>query len=223
MNETLSSQKHRAQRIIALRKSLKLSRGDFAINLGIAKGTLQHWENINDKSGLTPKGAERLRNALDNYGVQVSSAWLLFGEGDKPMSLNGVALNQSAKLELIGCIKEKEYIEAELNLFLQHYKHSVSLQVNDDKMQPLYAKGDVLAGVKLFGEAIRNTVNKVCIVMTQESNLLLRIVKESNVPGQYSLTHLNHNHQPVITALSFAAPIAFVRKCVKFKTTSLNN
>lgn len=214
MNNERSSQRDRATRVTALRKNMKLSRGEFAKTLGIAKGTLQHWENLEDKSGLTERGAARLQKSLNNYGVTVSVTWLLHGIGERPEFPDSLNVAEHTNMDLSASPAEQGFIKTELDLFHAHYKQAVSFIVKDDKMSPLYNKGEVLAGVKLFEDQLRAALNKICIVMTVEGELLLRIVKESNIPLHYELTQLNHHEKPKITQLSFAAPISYVRKIV---------
>lgn len=206
-----NKQVERANRLIKLRKALKLSRKRFAETFDIAFGTIQHWESSTDNSGLTQKGAHKLITHLLEKGIKIDAAWLLEGSGHPPDFLNDQFDDQ-----LIA--NENLQIQTELDLFLKQNPQGISMIVEDDAMLPFFSPGDMVAGIKLKKREIfiEDEINAIITIKDTDKNLI-RKVKLGQTMHKFDIfpTNLNALSRPNImhdVELTLFAPIIWIRK-----------
>lgn len=211
---TTHSPEARAERVRQLRKSLHLSRktlSDKYKKYGITASALQSWEDVR-WNGLTEKGAQRLVQAFQDEGAQVTVEWLMFGIGDDPRGI----IFPSALLPTPS-LSEQENIAQELRLFHQLNSDAVDTVVSDDGCAPWLAIGDYVAGKRYFGHDIDKAIGHPSIVQTLSGNVLVRMVNRGNMKEHYTLSCSNPAttaKQAIIenTKLFSAAPILWIRK-----------
>ena len=173
----------------------------------IPRGTLQNWES--GRHPLTEKGAQRLVNAASAEGVKVTSQWLIDGKGSKPTSTH-------LKNEDLGSISIPEPIQNEINFFLSNNSIGITHLISDDHMAPLFLKGHVVAGIRMYGDNINSLHMRHCIIQTKEYGILVRTLKVTERPLHFHLLSLN-NEISGTTELQYidvisAAPILWHRK-----------
>lgn len=217
-NEKTESERTRARRVQSLRKMTRLSRRTFAKRYGIAPGTLQNWEDIHG-NGLTEKGAKRLIKVLQTSGIYCSFEWLMHGIGAGPRVDESLYLDK--KLVCADTptqiVREQQLIAAELALFYQHYKETIDCIITDDGMFPQFKKGDHVAGIRRYGNQIKELLGQDCIVMTAEGDLLVRELRQSELPNHYTLACTNTRAavtKPMIYDIEIisAAPVIWLRR-----------
>lgn len=206
----------RARRVLSLRKMTGLSRRQFAKRYGVAPGTLQHWEDVHG-NGLTEKGAKRLIKALQTSGIYCAFEWLMQGIGQGPRLQQPHNTDSELLYETQNEDNEIIYIEQELALFYQHYKEAIDCIITDDGMWPLFKINDRVAGQRYYGAAIANCIHQECIVMTVEGDLLVRELRQSELPNHYTLACINPRTnvaKPIIydVQLVSAAPVIWIRR-----------
>lgn len=176
--------RERAHRLRFLRKITSLSMKEFAQHCNIGLTTLNYWEQ--GYSNITERGAKKVSKAMREQGVECSTIWLMAGLGEQPRivdcsklsKLNYPYVKSQAQLiheehtsYLRGQIKE------EVTLFQTTYPDSLIYFVSNDSMQPLYCKGDVVAGKKLADKDMELANNTDCIIEFEKNNLEIRRVK----------------------------------------------
>ena len=213
-DNSVSSQKYRAIRIQSIRKALGLSRQQFHKLFGIPIGTLQHWENVNDTCGLSQKGARKLSEALRTWHIRINPEWLLHGLGAKPIlpaKFQTLPSTSAASRDL------NSTIEKELTYFYKLHNDAIDIAMPDDSMSPNLLENDHLAGIKHLGADMCLTIGKDCIVVTQDNDMLVRLVCAGDVPGLYTLKARNFQTQaqkPILYDIKLlsAAPIMWIRR-----------
>ena len=172
--------------------------------------TLQNWEDVRH-GGLTESGATRLIPIFQKEGVTCRLEWLLYGLGDPPPGLNMPLTSSSTS-------PRDRFIAQVLELFRQHYPNSMDAIVPDDAMLPLLARGDMVAGVRYSESEISNALEQLCIVQTDEGEVLVRMVHAGDKTGVYHLSCTNSQTSaprpaPNNVKLFSAAPLIFwIRK-----------
>lgn len=201
----------RAERIKYLRKKLlDLSRPKFANKHGIAKGSLQNWEDVR-YGGLTENGAYQLVRAFQAEGINCTVDWLLHGIGETPVRqtlLDTFLLQPEVKAD-------ETMLAEELQVFYRLHQNAVDAIVSDDALSPCYMPGYHVAGEKLFSHDINKAVGLPCIVQTQTGMLLIRMVQKGTIPEHYTLTCTNpETNELDLTDIKLfsAAPIIWIRK-----------
>lgn len=212
----------RSKRIQSLIKMTGLSRRAFAHKIGLPSGTIQHWEDA-EHHGLSEKGAKKLVKALHLHNIECTYEWLMYGTGAAPRyryqlkeNLSNLILQESPK-QYLNKEQQLTQIKTEVELFLQHHPDTIEWVVTDDAMQPFYLKGEVVAGIRRYGEDIAHLIGKDCIVLVEGGNVYLRRICKGNVPGHFHLTHLNPDTTVVTpyfydAKLVSAAEVIWVRR-----------
>ena len=214
MNSTLEQKNLRASRLKKLRKMTNHSRKDFATKYSISPGTLQNWETARF-GGLTEKGAKVMLEALASEKIFASFEWLMYGIGESPLIQN-ISYN-SAIVQNTNYNQSKEEIVAkELNMFLNINKDSLYSYIEDNTMEPFYKVGALVAGRARKAEDIKALVNKVCIVVTENNEKLIRFLKPGSKDNLYNLMFFNHHTEQQVSyandvAIVEAAPISWIR------------
>jgi transcriptional regulator with XRE-family HTH domain len=221
----------RARRVKSLRKMTGLSRRKFAKEAGFAYSTLQHWEDPED--GLPESTAREFLKVLPHFGIHCSYEWLMYGTGTTPEILNRL---QSFVQQFPENHVEKEKVSAdtvqiakELFVFMEQSSNSVNLRVPDNAMEPRFIAGELVAGIRKYGQDIQNLVGQDCIVLVQGGDIYLRTILKGSLEGSYHLAPLNpktYAAKPFLynVELVSAAPIIWARRSLNssFEKTDLS-
>jgi transcriptional regulator with XRE-family HTH domain len=191
---TISKEKaERAKRVRIIRKMTGLSRAEFGKKTGITSTTLQHWEN--PERGFPEDVAEKLIKAAQICRVECPYEWLMYGIGLGPRHQNRFEILEDYAPPEIKKIWSKDaqttFIQQELAAFLNHHSESIELLVLDDAMSPGYLQGDIVAGIRKYGNDISKLMNKDCIVTVEGGETYLRTIVEGNIPNHYNLLPAN--------------------------------
>ena len=212
-----ASAESRANRLRYLRKLVRLPRRAFDEKYDIATGTLQNWEDAR-YGGLTEKGAKKILIAFAKEGLHCQLEWLLYGQGEPPQEFHG---HKSFPFQEKNFKKATQnpptQIQKELQLFEQSHPNTVSIHIPDKAMEPILHPNDLVAGIWKYNQDIDNAVDKVCIVQTQNQEVIVRMLKPSQTCGKYHLicSNLSHTLQYPIqydVQIISAAPIIWIRR-----------
>ncbi len=192
LNNEKSTPKARADRLKRVRNLANLDRKQMCDDGTINFNTLKGWENAK-YGGLPVDGAEKIIYRIAREGVICSTDWLLYELGTPP-TLSSVNLNKTATPLSTNADHDKQErnaLEAELAAF-QSYYHDIScIVVEDDGMEPIYRKGDQVAGKNYYHDDIQQLVGKNCIVKMDHGIQLLRHIKTRDKDGLYTLVCIN--------------------------------
>lgn len=209
----------RARRVKGLRKLTGLSRRKFAKEAGFAYSTLQHWEDPED--GLPESTAREFLKVLPHFGIQCSYEWLMHGTGSAPEMLNHLQSFVRQFPEIYG--KEGQtpvdtlQVGKELLVFMDQSGNSIRLVVPDDAMEPRFIAGELVAGIRKYGQEIQSLIGQDCIVLIQGGDIYLRTILKGSVEGSYHLAPTNprtYATKPFLydVELVSAAPIVWARR-----------
>lgn len=209
-NSTDALLQERGKRACAIRKMLRFSREDLERRHGLPASTLRNWESARH-GGMVESSARRLIPIFQKEGVTCRLEWLLYGIGDPPPGLD---MPLTASLTS----PKDRFIAQVLELFRQHYPNAMDAIVPDDAMLPLLARGDIVVGVRYLGAEISKALEQLCIVQTNEGEVLVRMVHAGDGAGVYHLSCINSQTSaarpaPNNVKLFSAAPLIFwIRK-----------
>lgn len=214
MNSALEQKNLRASRLKKLRKMTNHSRKDFASKYNISPGTLQNWETARF-GGLTEKGAKIMLEALASEKIFVSFEWLMYGVGESPLIQN-ISYNNAATNNANYNQSKEEIIEKELRMFSNINKNSLHSYIEDNTMEPFYKAGTLVAGRARKDDDIKSLINKACIVVTENNEKLVRLLKKGSKDNLYNLMFFNYNTDEQVpylndVAIVAAAPISWIR------------
>jgi transcriptional regulator with XRE-family HTH domain len=199
----------RGYRIKQARNLTNLSRKEFCDNTDINLHTLIGWE-CGRHSGLTSSGATKIVSRLAKLGVSCNTCWLLSNTGTPPIIQDIYTKSKSVNFS------ESENIHIELSTFISHYKNVAHVIIPDDHLKPAYLKGDLVAGISVFGDAISGTIGQICIVQLKNGELLVRKVLPGKQKNLFNLIHLTlevDSFKIINDAqLNFSAPILWCRR-----------
>lgn len=204
----------RAKRVRILRNMLCMNLDEFATLVGLTKSTIARWESGQIK-GLPDRAAREIVEVLSNTQVVCELDWLLKGTGVPPMIRSDnqdIALHQWEFIKLVEGRDQNTAVEPEIRSFVTFTTNAISMQVQDDSMEPVFQVGDYVAGVLLSKNELHQALGKMCIVQLPENKLLLRKVFKDD--DKYKLVCLNTNSttEPVSLGVTIlgAAPVSRV-------------
>ncbi len=211
----------RGKRLKMLRKIADLTRNQVEEKYHISVNTQRSWEE-GKHTGLTEQGARRILVAFRNEGVQASIGWLLHGTGSAPRLTEKLFDTdmlpfEEIKKENAADFENNEKIFSELEFFFKMNGNAISLQINDDSMEPFILAGDYVAGISRFGDSISQLIGKNCIIETEMGEKYVRLLRKGSKPGLYTIACLNPHttiENPIIydIELTSAAPIIWQRR-----------
>jgi hypothetical protein len=231
-NDDFAAQQTPHQRLKYIReKIVRLSRTDIQKRYGLPAATLKAWEN--GIAPLTPKGLEKCQEIYRQEGLPLEKNWILRGEGT-PLLAPVITLERYKDYhvepvadpnrftikdghQLLPYLQSDEICMArEAVLFKELYPDAVVLIVSSDEMLPKYRRGDYVGGRLRYGNDIRTTLNRECIVRLPDGRDLLRHLVNGRTPGTYNLGVLNLNSrisEPALFDVEIiaAAPIIWHR------------
>jgi len=203
--DNLSSPEARSKRIRLIREHLLcLTREDFCEGSNITAPSLKGWE-LGWGGGLTQKGAEKIVKRANELNVYCTESWLMHGIGR-----NAALITKDLDIHN----GDENQISKELLLF-RETKNSIDTVIKDDGMIPLLYPGDYIGGIIV--KQIENAIGKECIIIADNDEILVRVLKHGEEPGRYNLSCLNEHTMLVKkqiknTAIKFAAPIVWIRR-----------
>ena len=130
-----------------------LNREDFAEKTNLPCMSIKNWEN----GRALPRNESTLSilDALRKCGISVSEEWILYGSGASPNYFFSSTFEQKENLTEL-------FIE-QIELFKKSQRtigyNPIVITVKDDEMSPIFKKGDILGGVIVSHEAIREKIH----------------------------------------------------------------
>ena len=200
-----SSAEARGKRIRFIRDHLlSLTRDEFCENIDITLPALKGWE-LAWGGGLTQQGAEKIVKRAKQLKVYCSDSWLMHGIGREAIYLTKDLDIQES---------DENHIAKELLLF-RELPNSIDAVIKDDGMTPILYPGNYVGGVIVNN--IENAIGKECILIDDNNDIYIRILKHSDEPDLYHLHCLNKNATLVKKeikniSIKVAAPIIWIRK-----------
>jgi transcriptional regulator with XRE-family HTH domain len=179
-------------RILSLRKKVKLSRHEFYLQTGMSASTLKSFES--GVRELPPQKARQLSYIFSNLFTQIlgqesyetSFDYILYGK--KPKTAEEIEKS-------LGALEDNDDIPNEIISFTNNPSYSV-LKIEDDLMSPYYKEGDVVAGKKITVEGqFPLYQGYVCILEDSKGKVFLRRVIKCNRRKVTSCILNNHTHQ----------------------------
>jgi DNA-binding transcriptional regulator YiaG len=208
----MSEMQTSGSRVKLARSMLGLTRKQFEANSNISVNTLQAWES--EKNMLTDKGAKKLIEAFIKLGLMCSEDWLLTGNGQAPILLQGMS-------ELPNEMSEDLCILREIETFKALNPDPVVVIVQDNGMEPMYAIGDFVGGNRKKSDQIDRLIGKNCIIETLQGDTFVRKILKGSKPQLFNLACINigTDQQPIIPDMRIkcAAKIVLVRKKEDFE------
>lgn len=224
-----ASPEARGGRLKRVRNLANLSRREMCDAMGLNINTLKGWE-LGRHGGLTVKGTEKVIQRIAQEGVHCTLDWLLYEIGAGPTVITDFIKtkafwNPEHLPANFSSFEEEKLIAEELQIFRQHYRHTIDFIVQDDGMLPLYRNGNYVAGVQRFSEDIDTVLEENCIVQTEEGIILLRHLRPGSKKGHYNLICINTHTtlaKPVLydVTLVSAAPVLWQRRKNLFTKSS---
>lgn len=203
--DTPSSPEARGKRIRFIRENLlSLTREDFCRNSNITAQSLKGWE-LAWGGGLSRQGASKLVNRSRELNVYCSESWLMHGVGRAAALITKDLDIQEG---------DENHIAKELLLF-RELENSIDAVIKDDGMLPILYPGNYVGGIIV--NDIENAIGKECIIVADNNELFIRILKHGEEPNRYNLACFNENTTLVKkeiknTAIKLAAPIIWIRR-----------
>lgn len=200
-----SSAEARGKRIRFIRDHLlSLTRDEFCENIDITLPALKGWE-LGWGGGLTQQGAEKIVNRAKQLNVYCSDSWLMHGVGRE-----AVYLTKDLDIQE----NDENHIAKELLLF-RELPNSIDAVIKDDGMTPILYPGNYVGGVMVNN--IENAIGKECILVDDQNDIYVRILKHGDKPNLFNLHCLNQNATLVKReikniSIKIAAPIIWIRK-----------
>ena len=163
--DTKTIGKERAARLKYVRKKLlKLTQAEFCEEGEIPMPSYAAWEKI-QHSGLTEKGAKKCIIRYTQLGIICTEQWLLHGVGAPP-SFESNSEHTITQQDALSDIAE------ELLAFMNH-GNSIDYFFEDDRMAPIFKKGDTVAGF-IKDKATIN--GQVCILLYEQKGQQIKTV-----------------------------------------------
>ncbi len=127
-------------RIKSIRSLTGLNQEEFSLKSDIPHMTLKGWEL--GRALPRQDGIRRILLGLDVYGIQVTSEWIVFGEGNGPVY--GTKNTSCDKKEYPGL---ELTIEAFKNEQRKKANNPIVIQIDDLSMSPRFNIGDIIGGM----------------------------------------------------------------------------
>jgi len=207
------------ERLKSLRKSFRFSRKYFYNKYGLPEITLQKWEN--SERNINEQSLQRILKIYKNENIEVTKEWILHGSGSEPRFIFKEDPVENL-LEIDFSNNDELLINKEIEFFEKNHNNAKVIIIEDNDMSPIYKSGDYVGGCEISEDHYEKIENLDCIVLikNQEGYILRRITNEVKNKFRLSITNKNSkNKKPVIynAALSFVAPVIWIRRPNKFK------
>lgn len=203
--DSISSPEARGKRIRFIREHLlSLTREEFCRDSNFTAQSLKGWE-LAWGGGLSQQGSVKIVNRAKELNIYCTVSWLMYGIGQ--------SATQSTK-DLNIQEGDENHIAKELLLF-RELPNSIDTVIKDDGMVPSLYPGYYVGGIIV--KNIESAIDKECIIIADNDEVLVRILKHGEESERYDLLCLNEKTTLVKreiknTAIKFAAPIVWTRK-----------
>ncbi|MBA2657823.1 MAG: hypothetical protein H0U70_12715 [Tatlockia sp.] len=203
--DNISSAEARGKRLRFIREHLlSLSREEFCRESNITPQSLKGWE-LAWGGGLSQPGAIKVVKRAKELNVYCTEPWLMHGVGR-----SALIITKDLDLEE----GDENHIAKELLLF-RELDYSIDTVIKDDGMLPFLYPGSYVGGIMVRN--IENAVGKECIIVADNNEILVRVLKYGDAANLYDLICLNEQTTSVKkeiknTAIKFAAPIIWIRR-----------
>lgn len=201
----VSSPESRGKRIRFIREHLlSLTREELCRDSNITPQSLKGWE-LAWGGGLSQQGALKIVKRAKELNIYCTESWLMHGIGRAATPITKDLDIQDG---------DESHIAKELLLF-RELKNSIDTVIKDDAMIPYLYPGNYVGGIIVNN--IENAIGKECIIIADNDEIFVRILKSGEESAHYDLTCLNNNTTLVKkeiknTAIKFAAPIVWIRR-----------
>lgn len=203
--DNASSPEARGKRIRFIREHLlSFTREEFCEDSTITPQSLKGWE-LAWGGGLTPQGAIKIVNRSKGLNIYCSESWLMHGIGrDATRITKDLNIQED----------EESHIAKELLLF-REIPHSIDTVIKDDCMTPFFYPGNYVGGIIINN--LNNAIGKECIIIADNDEIFVRILKHGTEPARYDLVCLNQNTTLVKkeiknTSVKLVAPVIWIRR-----------
>ncbi|PIQ43208.1 MAG: hypothetical protein COV52_01705 [Gammaproteobacteria bacterium CG11_big_fil_rev_8_21_14_0_20_46_22] len=211
LGDSLFDKEERGRRIAFLRINIAgfESRPDFCKeSTELRPETVRQWE-AGFLNGLSKGGAAKLVRYADQLNIYCSANWLLYGIGHPP----------TYRYE--GFVEPDEQLYDKLTEEAITF-HKVSANskieklvaiVEDDSMLPQFHAGDFVGGKVI--ENLREAVEQPCIIIDDQDNYYIKVLRYSDEPSKYNLSSLSlSSPEKIVERVSVkkAAPIIWSRR-----------
>ena len=203
--DTPSGAEARGKRIRFIRDHLlSLTRDEFCENIDITLPALKGWE-LGWGGGLTAQGAKKIVIRSKQLNVYCSESWLLHGIGRE-----AVYITKDLNIQE----NEENHVAKELLLF-RELDNSIDAISKDDGMIPIIYPHNYVGGIIV--KNIDNAIGKECILLDENDDIYIRILKRGDIPGLYNLC-CHNQHASLVkkeiknVSIKLAAPIIWIRK-----------
>jgi len=203
--DNVSSPEVRGKRIRFIREHLlSLTREEFCRDSNITAQSLKGWE-LAWGGGLSQPGAIKIVNRAKELNIYCTDTWLMHGIGRTAIPITKDLNIQDG---------DESHIAKELLLF-RELSHSVDMIIKDDGMIPFLYPENYVGGIIVSN--IENAIGKECIIIADNDEMFVRILKHGEEPARYDLLCLNEHTTFVKkeiknTAIKSAAPIIWIRR-----------
>jgi transcriptional regulator with XRE-family HTH domain len=212
--EPKSSPLECAKRLKILRQMAGLTAKRLSEISDIGESTIRYWEE-GRAGGLSRKGAHKLVIALANYGIECTEHWLLEEIGEPPRhtdalfskSAETLASKYAHKNKTTTSLSETERIQKETEYFHEINHNTITIQLNDNGVEPFYLQGDIIGGIKVEPEHHNQFIGKTVLVETEGNEVFCRQLHKGSQPELYNLSCTN-------TTTTVPEPILFNIKIV---------
>ena len=156
----------KAKRLIHLIEFSQINRKDLCQDTGIKSDTLYRWMH-GRLQGIGSTGAVSLLAKLREVGVICSEDWLLTGEGRPPFRASASSVMQGTDaLDSEGLLA----LDKEIKFFHENNPGSMGHFLKDNALQPVFMKGDYVAGIRTF--QIEKVLGEFCVVQLDNGDVL---------------------------------------------------
>ncbi len=200
----------RGARLRTLRGLTKLKLDDFAKKLSINAGTCGRMER--GDTCLSIDIAHWCSKQLMGRGLMVTAEWLLTGKGEGPCQLANynfdlkefltqLIYDKYGKDESIDGSEEKivvlsTYLLTEL--FLSMHKGAMIAYVKDNKLNPIFNKGEIVGGTKITKDQINEADGKDCIIEIKTGVKIIRTIHLLGDGKIALMSNRSENNKPEI-------------------------
>lgn len=209
--------KQRGERIKALRRKTGLNRKAFAKKHSIPETTLAYWEHGISQQ-ITQEGLKRLVNAFTSENVECSTEYLITG-----ISPTEKQQNAQIKLTIDDLKKQDNKLKRLIDDFLSNNINPTYAIIENNLMQPLLGKGDLVFGIKYPANEIRKFKNQLCLIETRSKEKSIKIVKATSIKSIYALEDFCPNDSFIDLSkesdLISIAPILLIKKFMRSQET----
>lgn len=197
----------RAQRLRMVRTMTGLSRDRIQRRYGLAKSTLQNWENAAN-GGLTLKGAVRMTAVFRSERIICHPNWLMHGTGAMPKkdTTNDVLPVLTPRLH-----QYQETMLQELALLRDQDPDLIVFTQHGNAMRPRFPDGCLVLAQKVDVPTYPSLIGQDCLICTEEDGLFIRRVLAGSATGRYHLLPLML--QPKHRLLLDVEPVFMARIC----------